>query len=209
MKSFKKTIARYQGQVTLGKILTVVFHEGRKPLNALKQHPAFISAWSKEFIGIVKKHNLLQDDDLIKLYEKILDRLQDNKAQAELFIGIFKKIEPLANAKRASAKEFLIVKPIKDSFKLFEGIFIDKEITYIINGDVEASHIGWEIDIQIVFANLIENSIYWMSESTPKNIIVSIEDRDYKIIIDDQDTGMGIDEENIQNQQIFLSWIGH
>lgn len=202
-EEIKKTIARYQGQVTLGKILTVVFHEGRKPLNALKQHPTFISAWSQEFIKAIESNNLLKNNDLKSLYDKILDRLQDNKAQAELFINIFKRLEPLANSKRASAKEFIIVKPIIDSFKLFENEFLERGISYNITGDMEATHIGWEIDFQIVFANLIENSIYWMSDSPSKKIIVSIEDRDDKVIIDYQDTGAGIDEENIQNQDIF------
>lgn len=202
-EEIKKTIARYQGQVTLGKILTVVFHEGRKPLNALKQHPTFISAWSQEFIKAIESNNLLKNNDLETLYNKILDRLQDNKAQAELFINIFKRLEPLANSKRASAKEFIIAKPIIDSFKLFENEFHERGISYNITGDIETTHIGWEIDFQIVFANLIENSIYWMSDSASKNIIVSIEDRDDKVVIDYQDTGAGIDEENIQNQDIF------
>lgn len=202
-EEIKKTIARYQGQVTLGKILTVVFHEGRKPLNALKQHPTFISTWSQEFIKTIESNNLLKNNDLKSLYDKILDRLQDNKAQAELFINIFKRLEPLANSKRANAKEFVIAKPIIDSFKLFENEFLERGISYNITGDIEATHIGWEIDFQIVFANLIENSIYWMSDSTSKNIIVSIEDRDDKVVIDYQDTGAGIDEENIQNQDIF------
>jgi signal transduction histidine kinase len=202
-EEIKKTIARYQGQVTLGKILTVVFHEGRKPLNALKQHPSFISAWSKEFINAIDKNDLLQSDDLKLLYDKILDRLQDNKAQAELFINIFKRLEPLANSKRASAKEFPIIKPLEDSFKLFENELFEKNISFKIESDNEVMFTGWEIDFQIVFANLIENSIYWLANSSEKYINVSIEDRDDKIIIDYQDSGAGIDVENIQNQDIF------
>lgn len=202
-EEIKKTIARYQGQVTLGKILTVVFHEGRKPLNALKQHPAFISAWSQEFLKVFEGNSIFKNDDLKKLYDKILDRLQDNKAQAELFITIFKRLEPLANSKRSVTKEFIIAKPISDSFKLFENELLERDITYNISGDMDSTHIGWEIDFQIVFANLIENSIYWMSDSASKNILVSIEDGDDNVIIDYQDTGVGIDEENIQHQDIF------
>lgn len=202
-EEIKKIIARYQGQVTLGKILTVVFHEGRKPLNALKQHPTFISAWSQEFITAIECSNLLQNKNLQSLYNKILDRLQDNKAQAELFINIFKRLEPLANSKRASVKKFIIAKPIIDSFKLFENEFLERGISYNITGDIETTHIGWEIDFQIVFANLVENSIYWMADSPSRYIIVSIEDRDDNVVIDYQDTGAGIDEENIQNQDIF------
>lgn len=203
IEEIKRTIARYQGQVTLGKILTVVFHEGRKPLNALKQHPNFIKVWSQDFVKEVEKNQVIQNEELKLLFDKILDRLQDNKSQAELFINIFKKLEPLANSKRAAPREFEILKPLTDSFKLFENEFIEKKISYSIEGDKESKYLGWEIDFQLIFANLIENSIYWMADALEKKIIVTLSDLEDKIIIDYQDTGLGIDEENILNQDIF------
>lgn len=203
LEEIKKTIARYQGQVTLGKILTVVFHEGRKPLNALKQHPKFITEWSKEFITIFENKENIKSIELEQLYNKILDRLNDNKQQAELFINIFKKLEPLANNKRSAAKEFSIFNPIDDAFRLFENELSENNIAFTITGDVDAIHKGWEIDIQIAFANLIENSIYWLSTSDLKSIIVNITDSNGGITIDFQDTGTGIDESNIRSQDIF------
>jgi signal transduction histidine kinase len=203
LEEIKKTIARYQGQVTLGKIMTVVFHEGRKPLNALKQHPRFISEWSKEFISIFEKGGIIKSNELELLYSKILDRLNDNKQQAEIFINIFKKLEPLANNKRLAAKEFLISKPIDDAFKLFESELSEKNISYSISGDIDSIHRGWEIDVQIAFANLIENSIHWLANSNTKSIVVNITDNNSDITIDFKDTGAGIDESNIQSQDIF------
>jgi signal transduction histidine kinase len=202
-EEIKRTIAKYQGQVTLGKIMTVVFHEGRKPLNALKQHPKFITAWSKEFMSAFKGNEQLKNDELKKLYEKILDRLNDNKQQAEVFINIFKKLEPLANNKRSYPKNFSVSKPINDAFKLFESELNEKGILYSVTGDTETTFKGWEVDFQIAFANLIENSIHWLSTSSNKNILVEIEETEDKILIDYQDSGTGIDEENIQNQDIF------
>ncbi|WP_296310998.1 ATP-binding protein, partial [Winogradskyella sp. UBA3174] len=202
-EEIKRTIAKYQGQVTLGKIMTVVFHEGRKPLNALKQHPKFITAWSKEFISAFKGNDQLKNDELKELYSKILDRLNDNKQQAEIFINIFKKLEPLANSKRSYPKTFVLSKPIIDAFKLFESELKEKDISYSVTGDIETKFKGWEIDFQIAFANLIENSIHWLPTSSSKNISVVIKDTSDKLIIDYQDSGTGIDEENIQNQDIF------
>lgn len=202
-EEIKKTIAKYQGQVTLGKIMSVVFHEGRKPLNALKQHPKFITEWSKEFIQILEDDKALKNKELQNLYSKILDRLNDNKQQAEIFINIFKKLEPLANNKRLAPKDFQLSKPIRDSFKLFEHELLEKNISYSITGYLDSIFKGWEIDFQIAFANLIENSIHWLSNSNIKMIIVDIKENDEKIIIDYQDTGAGIDEENIQSQDIF------
>ncbi|MEZ0129016.1 ATP-binding protein [Flavobacterium sp. LBUM151] len=200
-EEIKKTIAKYQGQVTLGKIMTVVFHEGRKPLNALKQHPKFIMEWSKEYISLFSNEN--KTEELQKLYDKILDRLNDNKEQAEAFISIFKKLEPLANNKRSSKNEFKIAKPIIDSFKIFETDLTEKNISYSVTGDLETTYKGWEIDFQISFTNLIENSIHWLSNCETKHIQVNISDNEDKIIIDYEDSGAGIDEGDIQSQDIF------
>lgn len=100
-------------------------------------------------------------------------------------------------------KEFAVSKPINDSFKLFEHEMTEKNIDYSITGDSECMFKGWEIDFQIAFSNLIENSIHWLSSSRDKTITVTIEEEDDKIIIDYKDTGTGIDGANIQSQDIF------
>ncbi len=203
LEEIKRIIARYEGQVTLGKIMTIVLHEGRKPLNALKQHPKFISEWTKEFLKILTENYSLNNDELNSLSEKILDRLNDNKHQAEIFISIFKKLEPLANSKRSSAKDFKIYKPINEAFKLFESELLEKNIIFTITGDIDCEFKGWEVDFYIAFANLIENSVHWMSNSSQKCITVEIFNDDDRIILDYKDTGTGIDEQNIETQDIF------
>ena len=203
LEEIKKTIAIYEGQVTLGKIMTVVMHEGRKPLNALKQHPKFISVWCKEFLELIEKEYATKNEVMINLTEKITDRLNDNKNQAEVFVNIFKKLEPLANSKRPPLKEFSLVKPIKDAFKLFEAEIIEHEIEYIVDGDLDAIFIGWEVDFYIVFANLIENSIFWLNNVNKKKISVNISEEDSSILIEYFDNGKGIDDEKIDTQNIF------
>jgi len=203
LSQIKKTIAQYEGQVTLGRIMSVVLHEGRKPLNALRQHPKFIAEWTKEFLFLLSRHFLFEDKELTLLREKILDRLNDNKMQAEIFVGIFKKLEPLANSKRPSPREFEINKTISEAFKLFEFELSENNISFGISGHTGVFFKGWEVDFFIVFANLIENSIYWLSQSSDKKIDVIIIQEEEKITIDYSDTGTGIDEENIETQNIF------
>lgn len=203
LEEIKQTFAQYQGQVTLGKIMTVVFHEGRKPLNALKQHPKFIEEWSKEFILLVDQGYNYKSLELKKLYDKILDRLNDNKQQAEIFINIFKKLEPLASSKRLPPTNFPISKPIADAFKLFENELMQNNITWVIPDDLDIIFKGWEIDIQIAIANLLENSIYWLTNCLFKRITVTIADENDFIVIDYKDSGAGIDESNISSQDIF------
>ncbi|MDB5024836.1 MAG: histidine kinase [Mucilaginibacter sp.] len=183
--------------------MSVVLHEGRKPLNALKQHPKFISEWTSEFTELLQKNYLIKDVTLNVLVEKIIDRLNDNKIQAEIFVNIFKKLQPLANSKRPSIKQFKLYKPISDAFKLFEAELTDEGITFQIIGDDETVYTGWEVDFYIVFANLIENSIFWLKNAESKLISVNITDFEKSITIDYSDTGEGIDDEKIDTQNIF------
>jgi signal transduction histidine kinase len=203
LQEIKTTIAQYQGQVTLGRIMSVVLHEGRKPLNALKRHPKFISEWSKEFVELLRSKYAITDESIDALIYKIIDRLNDNKQQAEIFSSIFKKLEPLANNKRSAAKEFLLKKPIDDAFKLYEYELSEKAISFDVLGDIHSTITGWEIDINIAFANIIENSIFWMENAERKHIEVSIKDENESILIEYSDTGSGIDEDNIAFQNIF------
>ncbi len=45
----KQQIAIYQGQATLGKIVNSILHEGRRPLNAMKNDLSFSEAWINKF----------------------------------------------------------------------------------------------------------------------------------------------------------------
>lgn len=202
-EDIKRIIAQYEGQVTLGKILSVVLHEGRKPLNALKQHPKFISEWTEEFHDLISTHFELKDERLRTLFNKIVDRLNDNKLQAEVFVNIFRKLEPLSSGKRPSPKLFVLSKPILDALRLFEADLVREGITYNVEGDLNAEHFGSEVDVFIAFSNIIENSVYWISQSSSKIIHVIIKEEEARILVDYSDSGLGIDEKNIETQDIF------
>lgn len=202
-EEIRKTIAQYQGQVTLGKIMAVVLHEGRKPLNALKQHPRFISEWGDELVNLIRNNYTIFHGDVRDILDKIEDRLKDNRKQSEIFSEIFKKLEPLASSKRALPKDFKITKPIKDAVNVFHYEFDEQGIVFKLEGDTDALIKGWEIDFYIAFTNLIENSIYWMESSQSKIIRILISNEENRVVVDYSDSGVGIDDENIESQDIF------
>ena len=45
-----ETMALYQGQATVGKIINVVLHEGRRPLNYLKNQIPYIKRYHKKYV---------------------------------------------------------------------------------------------------------------------------------------------------------------
>ncbi len=66
-------------EITLGKIIMVIMHEGRRPLKYLKEQSPRITRWIKE----------LQEEYNTYLLDKIIDRLEDTKKESLLLIDLF------------------------------------------------------------------------------------------------------------------------
>ena len=65
---------------------------------------------------------------------------------------------------------------------------------------------GWKQDIYAIFTNLIDNSIFWLSEKSPdrKEIIINlVSETGYLSYIDFYDTGPGIEPDLIKSGLIF------
>ena len=81
-----------------------------------------------------------------------------------------------------------------------------EKIKLNIEGDVNAVLKCWRSDMLAVFANLIDNSVFWMVEkkSSVRRIVISFKAlHNGNIKIDYKDTGPGIDADLIADQVIF------
>lgn len=197
LEDIQKTIAIYQGQATLGKIITVLLHEGRKPVNYFKQQSPMLSNWLTIYKG--------QKDWEDQLYYDLLDRLKNFKDQSSLLATLFKKLDPLAKQNKGEKYNFNLTKAIKKSFQIFEIDLKAKSIEYIIESEKSYELYGWEEDIIIALTNLIENSIYWLDlgSNNHRLISVSIKNENKTLIIHYQDNGPGISKHNIESGIIF------
>ena len=194
-QSLKETVAIYQGQATMGKIVNVVIHEGRKPVSFFNnQIPLFSKGYEEYKNGNVAK--------LPVIYDKIL-KFSDNTI---VLSGLFKKIDPLAAGKRGLKKKEFIKKNIEGAFSVFESELSGISWSVNISNNIDIEIDCWKQDIYSVFVNLIENSIYWMKEkqSTEKKITVDISVESGHIeFIDYRDTGPGIERNLIESSVIF------
>lgn len=196
LEKIKETVAMYQGQVTLGKIMVVIMHEGRKPLKYLKEQSPRIAEWIKE----------LQKEYNTSLLEKIIDRLEDTKKESLLLIDLFNRLDPLAIKKRGNKKNINIFNVIKSAEALFESVLLEKEIKFINEVAKDVTFWGWEQDFLIALTNLIENSLYWLpmlENKKQKQIVISSQHEDKSVIIDYRDNGPGIKKRYIENNLIF------
>ncbi|MBI1912130.1 MAG: ATP-binding protein [Deltaproteobacteria bacterium] len=192
----RQTVAIYQGQATLGKIINVVLHEGRRPLNYFKNQIPNLKFWAAELKSGYKPEIL---DEIIP----IADGLGQN---ADTFVQLFSKLDPLATGKRGKSKPLILKQSIQGAFHVFENELLQNGISFEVNGSKEIQISGWHQDMYSIFTNLIDNSMYWLSDKKNKNrkiIIDIVGDGKNLSYIDYRDTGPGIEAHFIESEIIF------
>jgi len=195
-EDIRQTVAIYQGQATLGKIVNVILHEGRKPLNFFKNSIPNFNFWANEF-------KIKKEPEILDTIFPIVNGLGNN---ADIFVNLFSRLDPLAAAKRAPRKSFVLLEHITSSFRVFENELRIHNITHNIDCPKDLMFFGWPQDIYIIITNLIDNSIYWMveKESANKNIDVIVSNNgNHLAYIDYRDSGPGIKNQHIETEVIF------
>ena len=194
VEEIRQAIATYQGQATLGKIMNVVLHEGRRPLNYFRNEIPRIDRFIKKF----KETNNFEN------IEKIESIANNTVLNAKTFSDLFVRLDPLAMGKRPAKRQLSIENEISNCFAIFRQQMEDKSIKFDISGSaiIEA----WQQDIAAIFTNLIENSIFWLSEKNTdiRHIMVNIFSEGNTLShIDFRDTGPGIEPYLIEDNLIF------
>lgn len=191
----KQIIALYQGQATVGKIVNVVLHEGRKPLGYFKNQIPLIYDWSKDL-----EKNFSQE-----LLDKIINRLSIIDEQGKIFIKLFSKLDPLSAKKRDRKKDFNLREVINNVLDVFHLELQSQNIETRIDCDINQTVYGWKEDFYIILTNLVDNSIYWLQSNTDKQkqIILKVYEEDESLIIEYRDSGPGIEKHLIENELIF------
>lgn len=191
-----QAIAIYQGQATLGKIINVILHEGRRPLHHFRNAIPSLEHWYGEY---------LKTKDVTHL-EKCLSTIKNIGQNAEDFVKLFRRLDPLAAAKRSARKQLQLKKVIGDSLAVFEEEMKTHHIAVTVSGDDDFRFLSWRQDIYAIFTNLADNSIYWMTQKKNGQRKITIElvtDNESLSYIDYRDTGPGIDPDLIESEVIF------
>lgn len=194
-EDISKTVAIYQGQATLGKIIRVVLHEGRRPLNFFKQQVSNIN------FQVNKLRKQYSEETLVK----ILSLVSEFGTNGDILVELFGRLDPLAAGKRGKRQELNIEKVIRGTFHVFESDLHDSNIIVKIRCPKDAIFSAWEQDIYAIMTNLIDNSIFWMN-SMPlpvKEINIFVNFDQGLQYIDYRDTGPGIEDHLIESGVIF------
>lgn len=191
----KHTIALYQGQATVGKIVNVILHEGRKPLGYFKNQIPLITEWKDEIIQQYSEETL----------DKIINRLTVIDEQTNIFINLFGKLDPLSAKKRDRKKDFYLRTIIENVKDVFLSELEAQNIVFKINCNANLTCFGWQEDFYIAFTNLVDNSIYWLQSviDRSKEINFKVYAEDKLLIIEYRDNGPGIEKHLIESEIIF------
>ena len=192
----RKAVAIYQGQAVLGKIVNVILHEGRQQLHYFRNQIPNLRYWLKSF-----------QESGDRLAQGKIDVIAVGIGQnAEFFVELFRRLDPLVAAKRSSQKPLNLKRTIEGVLSIFENEMKSLNVSFEFQGSSDFNFPCWQQDIYAIFSSLVDNSLYWMKQKsacTRKITIRLLTDDDLLQYIDYCDTGPGIEPALIDSEVIF------
>lgn len=195
IEDIKHAVAIYQGQATIGKIINVVLHEGRRPLNYFKNQIPTLRFYGSNFVQN-------KDEDSYNEIVRLTDGIASN---SEIFAGLFGRLDPLSAKRRETKMDFILRDALLNSIAVFEKEGNLQGITIELDCPPNIRFLGWKQDIYVILVNLIDNSFYWIVEKkcTIKKIGITVRKTEKGFVLDYNDSGPGIDDNLLESGVIF------
>lgn len=187
VESLKAVVSKYHALATLGQLVDVLLHDGRLPLSKISKEALL----AQEDIA----EELLTGEELL---QKLSNRLRMIKGQSDVLTTVFRRVEPFGGRKRGRPAQLYLEKIIEDAFSVCESQIAELKAEISLPKSQTLVRVD-ESEIQEVFVNLLQNSLYWLQfvnvEHRHIDVSVSRTEQDHVEIIF-RDTGPGIPEEN-------------
>lgn len=195
IEEIKRAVAIYQGQATLGKIINIILHEGRRPLNYFKNQIPNLY-----FYGELFAHK--KDENS---YGEIVNLTKGISDNAEIFVNLFGRLDPLSAKRRETRTEFSLHDALYGAVAVFDKEFKDKGIKPYIDCPEDIRFTGWKQDIYTIIVNLLDNSLFWIveKECIDRKISIIVDKTDAGFTLNYTDSGPGISEELLESGVIF------
>ena len=185
----------YQGQATLGKIINIILHEGRRPLNYFKNQIPNLRFYGERFS---QKRDEFSYNEIVKLTGGI-------SSNAEVFVNLFGRLDPLSAKRRDTKAKFLLGDALKGAIAVFEKEYTDNDIQISLHCPSHITFVGWEQDIYTIMVNLLDNSLFWIVEKkcSIREVDISVRETENGFVLDYTDSGPGISNELLESGVIF------
>lgn len=183
VKRIQEVLSRYRRLSTLGLLIDVILHDGNNFLATIDSEAHLLSR------EIAKK-----DSDPNEVKQHIKNINEGRKVLAQLF----KRIEPFGGRKRGRPKDIIIEEAIVNVFALYKNELAKLNISYALPTSQNEVRID-DGELQMIFVNLLQNSLYWLETvTTERKIEVLVERKDGELSVVFSDSGPGIKQEHQQ-----------
>lgn len=195
IEEIKQAVAVYQGQATLGKIINIILHEGRRPLNYFKNQIPNLRFYGDHFTQ--KKDE--------KSYSEIVRLTTGLTENAKIFVNLFGRLDPLSAKRRETKTEFLLRDALCGAISVFDNECHNKDIQINLACPLDMKFIGWKQDIYTILVNLLDNSLFWIveKECDERRINIVVNKTDAGFALEYTDSGPGISDELLESGVIF------
>ena len=164
-------------------LIDVILHDGNN----------FLATIDSESFLLTKE--LAKKEFDLKIVEGHIKNINEGR---KVLAQLFKRIEPFGGRKRGRPKDILIEEAIANVFSLYKNELAKLNISYIVPTSQNEVRID-DGELQMIFVNLIQNSMYWLETVTEeRKIEVSVEKTDDGLSVIFSDSGPGIKEEHQQ-----------
>lgn len=180
-----EVLARYRRLATLGYLVDMVLHEGRRSLSKI--------ANAAKLGG----RDLEKPEAGKSWLERLSRRFNLIMKQSGVLSTLFHRIEPFGGRRRGRPARTTIEAIVRDSFALFEAEMRGKHVKRSLPRSSTPVTVD-PVELQQVFVNLLLNSMYWLSklpEGEKREILVTVQrigDSELEIFF--CDSGPGVDE---------------
>lgn len=180
----REAFVRYRRLASLGRLVDIILHEGRHPLMAVDNEAS---------LGTFDVQRSLKDPHKTR----IVEYFSNIRGDCTELSNLFKKIEPFSGRGSCRKKTVIDIEDtVRNAASIFERNIKASGVKVQVSGSSKIKVFSSEI--QQVFINLFENSLYWLNivPKSSRRIKVIIIDNSEKVKIMFCDNGPGIDIED-------------
>lgn len=186
IEKVQNVISRYRRLSTLGLLIDVILHDGNNFLLNIDSETRLL------------EKELSKEESDINLVKKHLKAIKD---QRKILAQLFKRLEPFGGRKRGRPKDIVLEQSIKSVFELYSTEIEKLSIQIDLPDSRNLVRID-EGELQMILVNLLQNSIYWLSQQEEdRRITVLVEFTDDELSLTFSDSGPGIKDNH--NKLIF------
>jgi signal transduction histidine kinase len=187
--------SKLEAQVTLGRIVGEVMHQGNTPLAFLENESVRLNRW---WPGLLEETTESQERraEMPKMLEGMTSSCSKLRA-------LFNALRPLSGARRGKRKAYYPIRVAEDVALLFHHRVEALPMQLEIEASESIRLVGHSADLATALTNLVDNAIFWLEYDNVPSPKLSIKiGRDHNMChIQVQDNGRGV--ESAFAEQVF------